>query len=84
MKCFQQTFRVEGLVGATVGLMFLATGCETVEHYSLTYKLWNNDDFRKHSEPAPNPNLMLFDTEDRGDVLVQYDALGELAITISS
>lgn len=59
------------------GLLLLLTGCETVEKYSLTYRLWDNGDLRKFSEPAPNPKLALFEIGNRTDVLVQYDALSE-------
>jgi hypothetical protein len=59
------------------GLLLLGTGCETVEKYSLTYRLWDNGDLRKWSEPAPNSNLALFEATNRPDILVQYDALSE-------
>ena len=68
----QRTFQL-----VLVGLVLLLTGCETVEKYSLTYRLWDNEDLSKFSEPAPNPNLALFETSDPENVLVQYDALGE-------
>jgi hypothetical protein len=61
--------------GVIVGL--LLTGCETVEKYSLTYRLWDNEDLRKWSEPAPNPNLALFEATNHADVLIQYDAFSE-------
>jgi hypothetical protein len=57
--------------------MLVAAGCETVRDYSLTGKLWDTDDFRRWSEPAPNPNLALFETQARDDVLAQYDAFSE-------
>ena len=63
-------------------LRLLGTGCETVEKYSLTYRLWDNGDLRKWTEPAPNPNLALFDTTNRADVLVQYDAFSEKHSTV--
>ena len=28
------------------GLLLLGTGCQTVEKYSLTYRVWDNDDWR--------------------------------------
>ena len=60
-----------------LGFMLLFTGCETVEEYSLTYRLWDNGDLSKYNEPAPNPHLALLEPTNRADVLVQYDALGE-------
>jgi hypothetical protein len=68
--------------GLAAGLMVLLTGCATVEKYSLTYRLWDNSDLRKFSEPAPDPNLALFDATNRADVLVQYDALSEKRSTV--
>jgi len=59
------------------GLLLFGAGCETIEKYSLTYRLWDNSDLRKWSEPAPNPNLALFAATNGADVLVQYDALSE-------
>jgi hypothetical protein len=60
-----------------VGFLLLVTGCETVEKYSLTYRLWDNGDMRKWSEPAPDPSLALFDATNGTDVLVQYAAVSE-------
>ncbi len=71
----QFTMAMLRLVGA--GLPLLGTGCETARKYSLTYRLWDNGDLRKWSEPAPNPNLALFEATNGADVLVQYDALSE-------
>jgi len=64
------------------GLLLFGTGCETVEKYSLTYRLWDNEDLRKWSEPAPNPNLSLFQATNGADVLVQYDAFSEKHSTV--
>jgi hypothetical protein len=64
------------------GLLLFGTGCETVEDYSLTYRVWNNGEWRKFSEPAPNPNLALFEATGDGGVLVQYDALSEKLSTV--
>jgi len=61
------------LTGLALGL----TGCETVQEYSLTYRLWDNSDLKKWNEPAVNPNLALFEDTNRADVLVCYDALSE-------
>ena len=65
------------------GFLVIFTGCETVENYSLTYRLWDNSDLRKFSEPAPEPNLALFESTNRADVLVQYDALSEKHSTVT-
>ena len=65
------------------GFLVIFTGCETVEKYSLTYRLWDNSDLRKFSEPAPEPNLALFESTNRADVLVQYDALSESHSTVT-
>jgi hypothetical protein len=59
------------------GLLLLFTGCKTVEKHSLTYRLWDNGDLRRWSEPAPNPNLAIFEATNGADLLVQYDALSE-------
>ena len=59
------------------GLLLLLTGCKTVEKHSLTYRLWDNGDLRKWSEPAPNPNLAIFEATNSADLLVQYDAFSE-------
>ena len=63
--------------GLGIVVVLLLAGCETVEKYSLTYRVWDNDDWRKWSEPAPNPNLALFESTNYADVLVQYDAVSE-------
>jgi hypothetical protein len=59
------------------GLLLLATGCQTVEDYSLTYRVWDNDSWCKFSDPAANPNLALFEATNHAYVLVQYDAFSE-------
>src|SRR6185295_18563276 len=58
-------------------VLTFATGCATAEKYSLTHRLWANGELRKFNEPAPKPNVQLFDATNRADVLVQYDALSE-------
>lgn len=68
--------------GLAVCLALMVTGCETVQQYSLSYKLWNNEDWRKWNEPAPNPRLALFDTRDHTNLLVEYDAYSEKRSTI--
>src|ERR1019366_8950232 len=50
-------------------------GCQTAKDCSLTCKLWSNDRLRSFCEPAPDPNLALFDAESRRDVLVEYVSL---------
>ena len=65
-----------------VAVFVLLTGCKAVEKYSLTYRVWDNDDWRKFSEPAPNPNLALFEATNHADVLVQYDAFSEKHSTV--
>jgi len=52
------------------GLLLLATGCETVEKYSLTHRVWDNDDWCQFNQPMPNPNLALFEATNHACVLV--------------
>jgi hypothetical protein len=70
------------VVLAGASLLLLGCGCHTVERYSLTYRVWDIGEWRKYSEPAPNPNLALFEATNRADVLVQYDALSEKHSTV--
>ncbi len=63
------------------GFLLLGTGCETVEKCSLTYRLWNHDEWWKFNEPAPNPNLALFQGTG-SDLLVQYDSYSEKHSTV--
>ena len=63
--------------GLAACLLCLACGCETVQDYSLSYKVWDTDDFRKWSEPSPNPHLALFENPNHTKVLVAYDAFSE-------
>jgi hypothetical protein len=74
MRLLSRLCRVNGLVS---GLLLLFTGCETVHEYSLTYKVWDTDDFRRWSEPAPDPSLALFETSDHARLLVAYNAYSE-------
>ena len=53
------------------------TGCETVKEYSLSYKLWTNDEMRSFAEPAADPRLALFANRRGEGVLVQYDETSE-------
>ena len=64
------------------GLLLFVTSCQTVEDHSLTFRLWDNGELRKFSEPAPNPNLALFEATNHADVLVQYDAFSEKHSTV--
>ena len=73
----KRLLRAWRLLGVTGCLLCLACGCETVQEYSLSYKLWGNDDFCKWSEPLPNPRLALLETPDHAKVLVAYDAFSE-------
>jgi hypothetical protein len=61
----------------TLGLVPLLAGCETVQKYSLTYRLWEDGELTSFSEPAPEPHLALFEATNRADVVVEYDALSE-------
>jgi hypothetical protein len=82
----QQSWGSAGLwhqFGLVAVFVLLLTGCTTVEKYSLTYRLWDNGDLRKWSEPAPNPNLALFEATNAADVLVQYDALKQVSVLTS-
>ena len=63
-------------------LLLWGTGCDTVESYSLTYRLWEGGEWRKFSQPAPDPKLTLFQGANRAEVLVQYDALSERHETV--
>ena len=64
-------------MGTAVCLLFLASGCETVQDYSLSYRLWDNSDLSKWSEPSSNPHLALFESPDHTRLLVEYDAVSE-------
>jgi hypothetical protein len=51
-------------------LPFLTSGC-------VTHKLWTESGLDEWNEPAPNPNLHLYENEQRHDVLVVYDEYSE-------
>jgi hypothetical protein len=74
MKQLSRDWRVTGLA---MCLLFLVSGCETVQKYSLSYKLWNNSDLSKWSEPSPNPRLAIYESPDHTKLLVEYDAYSE-------
>ncbi|MHB8520972.1 MAG: hypothetical protein ACYDH9_09445 [Limisphaerales bacterium] len=65
------------LVSAAAVLSLLIAGCQTAQDYSLTYKLWTNEEMRHFNEPVPNAHLELFELEQGDDVLVQYDEVRE-------
>jgi hypothetical protein len=73
---------IQAAIAGICGLVFLTSGCSTVEDYSLTYKLWNNPQMRGFAEPAPNPHLSFFAAGQNNDVLVQYDEMREQSDTI--
>src|SRR6266496_4195126 len=52
-------------------------GCETVRDYSVTYKVWNNEEWRHFAGPAPSPHLAIFETANGDDILVQYDEISD-------
>jgi len=56
---------------ATAGLsILLLCGCTSVEHWTLTGALWDNERLASHREPAIPPDLRLY--EGTGDVVVTY------------
>jgi hypothetical protein len=56
-------------------LLMLGNGC-------VTHALWDNDKMEAWNEPAPNPNLRIFASKPRGDMLVVYDeTLGRKGVT---
>jgi hypothetical protein len=56
-------------------LLILGNGC-------VTHALWDNDKLEAWNEPAPNPNLRIFASNPRGDMLVVYDeSAGRSGIT---
>jgi len=69
------TIAIKALILAGVALA--QTGCETMEDYSLTYRVWDNSRWQQWSQPASNPNLALFAPSNHADLLVRYDALSE-------
>jgi hypothetical protein len=74
MKRLSPVWRESGLA---LGLCLLVSGCETVQDHSLSYKLWDNSDLSKWSEPSSNPRLALFESPDHTRLLVVYDAVSE-------
>jgi len=74
MKQLSRDWRVTALAAC---LLFLVSGCETVQEYSLSYKVWNNSDLSKWSEPSANPRLAIYESPDHTKLLVEYDAYSE-------
>jgi hypothetical protein len=74
MKQLSRVWRVRGLAAC---LLFLVSGCETVQECSLSYKVWDNSDFSKWSEPSPNPRVAIYESPDHTKLLVEYDAYSE-------
>jgi hypothetical protein len=54
-----------------------ATGCETGQQYSMTCRLWANDEFRNFHEPARCADMKLYQAPRGGDVLVVYNEANE-------
>ena len=61
------------LAGLLAGL---GTGCETVEHTSLTYKLWDSGTL-SFNQPALNPDLAMYQVPAQHDILVEYYAMSD-------
>lgn len=53
------------------GLLPWLAGCESVQNATLTGHMWEAT--RNNREPASKPNLTLYQTASRDDVLVRYD-----------
>ncbi len=73
----QRSARLWHQAGLAVVCVLLLPGCAAVEKHSLTYRVWDTDEWRKFSEPAPDPKLALFEATNHTDLLVQYDAFSE-------
>ena len=69
-------YRAQRVVGFLL-LSVLVSGCETAKDYSVTHKVWNNEEWRHFAGPAPSPHLALFETASRNDILVQYDEMSD-------
>lgn len=63
-------------------LVTFPTGCETCQTYTLTGRLWSNDDMNRFHEPAPDPALALYDAPRHGDVLVVYTEVNERSTSV--
>ena len=69
-------YRVQRVVGFLL-LSVLSSGCEAVRNYSVTHKVWNNEEWRHFAAPAPDPHLALFEAASGDDILVQYDEMSD-------
>ena len=49
------------------------TGCSDMADYTLTGHLWDETGGANHSEPAPHPNMRMYETANQKDFLVLYD-----------
>ena len=67
-------YRVQRVVGFLL-LSVLLSGCEAVRNYSVTHKVWNNEEWRQFAVPAPSPHLAIFKAANCNDILIQYDEL---------
>jgi hypothetical protein len=75
----RQVWMAEGLITLVLcaALIPLLTGCQTVQDYSLTYRVWSTAEFENWAGPAREPHLALFSQLSENDVLVQYDETTE-------
>lgn len=63
------TVKFAGLFLPLLLLMLLESGC--------TYALWTNGNLVKYKEPAPNPDLHLYESKQQTDYLVVYKEYSE-------
>jgi hypothetical protein len=50
-------------------ILFLESGC--------TYSLWTNGNLDAYKEPAPTPNVRLYESQKKNDILVVYNEYSE-------
>jgi hypothetical protein len=50
-------------------ILFLESGC--------TYAIWTNGDLDAYKEPAPTPNVRLYESQKKNDILVVYNEYSE-------
>ncbi len=68
---------------ALLGLLAaLGGGCQAVEDNSLTYRLWDKGNI-SFCQPAPKPELALFDAPGQKDILVEYNALSDSHVQVT-